>query len=123
MLNHLYGIAGVAGFLVTVVTSYLKNDDLARWILTTSGWFACLVIALATAWGTRRITQQLIDHYEEHKKALAKIADLQNQTRELQTQRDTAQSISAFLAKNDYGKRANPRTSKSKTVATGEQDQ
>lgn len=123
MLNHFYGITGVAGVLVTLVTSYLKNDELSRWILTTSGWFACLVIALTTAWGTRRISQQLIDHYEEHKIALGKIAELQNQTRELQNQRDTAQSISAFLAKNDYGKKANPRTIKAKTATTGAQNQ
>lgn len=116
MLNHLYGIGGFAGLIVTVVTSYLKNDDLARWVLVVSGWLACLIIAISTAWGTRRISQKLID-------AMTKIGELENLARELREQRDTAQSISAYLAKGGFGKTATPRTALSKDIEREKKDE
>jgi TRAP-type C4-dicarboxylate transport system permease small subunit len=116
MLNHLYGVAGFAGLIVTLVTSYLKNDDLARWVLVISGWLACLIIAISTAWGTRRISQKLID-------AMTKIGELDNLAREMREQRDAAQSISAYLAKVDFGKTATPRTAVPKDIEREKQDE
>ena len=115
MLNHIYGVAGLAGVLVTIVTSYLKNDDSSRWVLVISGWVACLIVALVTALGTRRLTKHLIEQQKNYEDTLVNIGELKNQIDELRGERDTAQAISAFLVKNEYGKSAKARTSRSKS--------
>ncbi len=115
MLNHIYGVAGLVGLVITIATSFIKNDDISRWILIVSGWLACLIIAMATAWGTRRLTKHLIERQSIHERALLEISELKNKVDELQIECSRAQAISAFLARSDYGKSAKPRASRTKT--------
>ena len=105
MLNHIYGITGIAGVIITLGTSFLKDAEIARWVLVASGWIACLIIGVSTAWGTRRLTQQLIAQQQLHDELL-------DVNRELKNQRDAHLAIATFLAQSGYGARAKARAKK-----------
>ncbi|MBN3065150.1 protein gop [Pectobacterium aquaticum] len=63
MINHIYGFVGIAGTLVTIVTSYIRNQDLSQWILVCSGWLAALIVG----WFTHRTIRILS---KDHKDAI-----------------------------------------------------
>lgn len=48
VLNHIYGIIGIGGTLITILTSFLKDSTLSGWLLTCSGWVAALLVGIAT---------------------------------------------------------------------------
>lgn len=44
MLNHVYGLIGVVGTIITIATSFIRNQDISQWLLVCSGWLAALLI-------------------------------------------------------------------------------
>lgn len=121
MLNHLYGIAGLLGLLITIVATYIQNEDISKWILISSGWFMCFIVAAASAWGVRKFSQNYlyrleeIDRLKEEMSRLdCKVVELNNQYLEEKAQRKKAQDIAAFIVSEiGYGKAAKPKAASS----------
>lgn len=67
MFNHVYGIVGIAGTLVTIVTSFLKDNDLARWILVSSGWIATLLVGILSYLVIRGLVKSNDAHSQVYK--------------------------------------------------------
>lgn len=61
MINHIYGIVGIVGTLITIITSYIKNQDVSQWLLVCSGWLAALLIG----WFTHRTISILSENHKE----------------------------------------------------------
>ncbi|WP_240966897.1 protein gop [Serratia marcescens] len=61
MLNHIYGIIGIMGTLVTIATSYIRNQDWSQWLLVCSGWLAALMVG----WFTHRTINALSNNHKD----------------------------------------------------------
>jgi ABC-type transport system involved in cytochrome bd biosynthesis fused ATPase/permease subunit len=114
MLNHIYGIAGLFGLLITIVATYIQNEDISKWILIASGWFMCLIVAIASAWGVRKLSQNYLSKLEDVERLKDKVMKLNYQYLEEKVQREKAQDIAAFIvSENGYGKAAKPKAASS----------
>ncbi|MFA5912016.1 MAG: hypothetical protein WC830_00515 [Burkholderiales bacterium] len=102
MLNHIYGLVGVGGLIVTVATSFIKDQDAARWVLVASGWLACLIVAISTNWGTRRLTKRVIELEESLRRT-------EGESKELKVELVQMRAISSYLATTQAGRKARPR--------------
>lgn len=61
MLNHVYGLIGVVGTIITIATSFIRNQDVSQWLLVCSGWLAALLIG----WFTHRTIKAISNNHTE----------------------------------------------------------
>lgn len=125
MINHIYGVIGIVGTLVTIVTSYIRNQDVSQWLLVCSGWLAALIIG----WYTHKTIKVLSkDHQNsigvitrEHNNAIVSNdgikRDLIQRNEELTTrlthaleQKEKMEGIAAYLATQNPQINAIPRS-------------
>ncbi|WP_155625913.1 hypothetical protein [Burkholderia vietnamiensis] len=141
MLNHIYGLVGIVGTLVTILTSFLKDDGVSQWLLVSSGWIAALVVGTIGQLTVRKLIRANTEQAKIHAKTLK---DIQNSHREsikglirasqdqrteiirLSAERDvltqekaTLSNIAGFLVKNKGEVSALPRV-KVEQDGTGE---
>ncbi|MFQ2105299.1 hypothetical protein ACW5WU_14625 [Aeromonas encheleia] len=113
MINHIYGIIGIVGTLVTIVTSFIRNQEISQWLLVCSGWFAALIIG----WFTHKTIKILSrDHKEvviSNDTVKQNLIDRnQNLTTELAhalEQKEKMEGIAAYLATQSSQVIAMPR--------------
>ncbi|WP_157658097.1 hypothetical protein [Burkholderia ubonensis] len=79
MLNHIYGLVGIVGTLVTILTSFLKDDGVSQWLLVSSGWIAALVVGTIGQLTVRKLIRGNTEQAKIHAKTLK---DTQNSHRE-----------------------------------------
>ena len=124
MLNHIYGIIGIGGTLITILTSFLKDNTLSEWLLTCSGWADAFLVGVATHLVIKRqmsffnqqisaiskvfeeTSNRLID---EDKQKTVEIKKLINELSSATNERDSLRSIAAFLASAKGESQAIPR--------------
>lgn len=125
MLNHIYGVIGIGGALITILTSFLKDNTVSEWMLTCSGWLAALLVGVATHLVIKRqmaffnqelssvskvfedTTGRLID---ESRLKTVEIKNLVNELSSAENERDSLRSIAAYLASTKVESQAIPRT-------------
>jgi len=120
MLNHIYGIIGIVGTLVTIITSYIKNQDTSQWILVCSGWLAALVIG----WFTHRTLISISQHHqntnidnnkllskasEENKELNEKYNNLNEELIQTIAKKENFENIAAYLSTQNIEIKAMPR--------------
>ncbi|UDN26881.1 hypothetical protein LEO80_20645 [Aeromonas caviae] len=113
MINHIYGIIGIVGTLVTIVTSFIRNQEISQWLLVCSGWLAALIIG----WFTHKTIKLLSrDHKEvviSNDAVKQNLIDRnQNLTTELAhalEQKEKMEGIAAYLATQNSQVIAMPR--------------
>lgn len=89
MLNHLYGILGVLGTLITIATSYIRNQSISQWLLISSGWIAALIIG----WCTHR---SIISLNKENSKTVKELSDSH-----VKVQESTDKTNRSLIKKNE----------------------
>ncbi|MDX7841273.1 hypothetical protein SJS76_17285 [Aeromonas caviae] len=113
MINHIYGIIGIVGTFVTIVTSFIRNQEISQWLLVCSGWLAALIIG----WFTHKTIKLLSrDHKEvviSNDAVKQNLIDRnQNLTTELAhalEQKEKMEGIAAYLATQNSQVIAMPR--------------
>lgn len=124
MLNHIYGVIGIGGTLITILTSFLKDNTVSEWMLTCSGWLAALLVGIATHLVIKRqmtfFNQELSSIskvfertscrlIDESKQKTVEIKKLVNELSSAKNERDSLRSISAYLASTKVESQAIPR--------------
>lgn len=124
MLNHIYGIIGIGGTLITILTSFLKDSTLSEWLLTCSGWAAAFLVGITTHLVIKRqisfFNQQLStisNAFEKTSDRLinegqqknVEIKKLVNELSSAENERDSLRSIAAYLASTKIEAQAIPR--------------
>ncbi|MEZ2577937.1 protein gop [Buttiauxella ferragutiae] len=61
MLNHVYGLIGIIGTIITIATSFIRNQNISQWLLVSSGWLAALLIG----WLTHRTIKIISKNHTE----------------------------------------------------------
>ncbi|EPZ0267923.1 protein gop [Serratia marcescens] len=113
MLNHIYGIIGIMGTLVTIATSYIRNQDWSQWLLVCSGWLAALMVG----WFTHRTINALSNNHKDviisndgvKQKLIDKNRVLTEQLAHAIEQKEKIEGIAAYLANQNPQIDAMPR--------------
>lgn len=131
MLNHVYGIIGIGGTLITILTSFLKDSTLSGWLLTCSGWVAALLVGIATHLvikrqmsffdrqlsGIRKAFEETSDRLlDESQQKTVEIKKLINELSSVENERDSLRNIAAYLASTKVESQAIPRTRSSSDI-------
>lgn len=120
MINHVYGLVGILGTLVTVISAYMTDKDMARWLLVCSGWLAAVMVLFALYFvnrGHENLRNRLNTVEDRNDVLLEKNIRLDNENMSLKT-------ILAFLSKNPLSIAAIPKEQDSQPTAKskGEDD-
>ncbi|ELY2739692.1 protein gop [Cronobacter turicensis] len=121
MLNHVYGLIGVVGTIITIATSFIRNQDISQWLLVCSGWLAALLIG----WFTHRTIKLISNnhteviksnmeviksHNESNQNLMAENKGLIKELARTSEQKEKMEGIAAYLATQTPQINAMPRT-------------
>ncbi|MCK6983570.1 protein gop [Enterobacter roggenkampii] len=121
MLNHVYGLIGVVGTIITIATSFIRNQDISQWLLVCSGWLAALLIG----WFTHRTIKAISNnhteviksnmdaiksHNESNQNLMAENQGLIKELARTSEQKEKMEGIAAYLATQNPQINAMPRT-------------
>lgn len=110
--------------MVTILTSFLKNDDVSRWILVSSGWIAALLIGVMTYRLMKDLLAQQAEQVKIHAKSmkdsqqahrdaikglLQSHKELTSQVASLTVEKDSLTNIASYLAQTKGEVTALPR--------------
>lgn len=113
MLNHVYGLIGIAGTIITIVTSFMRNQSISQWLLICSGWLAALLIGWFTHRSIKIISQSHMEaiksnNYVNHK-LMAENKELIKELAHALEQKEKMEGIAAYLATQNPKINAMPR--------------
>lgn len=91
MFNHIYGIVGICGTLVALITSFMQDKELAQWIFVCSGWLAALFVGYFNYMFFKRLSLQLTNLIEKNN-------TISNELTNVEYQRKNIESIATYLA-------------------------
>ena len=121
MLNHVYGLVGVVGTIITIATSFIRNQDISQWLLVCSGWLAALLIGWFTHKTIKAISnnhteiiksnmEAIKSHNESNKNLMDKNDALIKELARTSEQKEKMEGIAAYLATQNPQINAMPRT-------------
>lgn len=95
MFNHIYGVVGISGTLVTLVTSFIQDKDLSQWIFVCSGWLAALLVGYFNFILFKKLSVELTSLIEKNN-------TISNELTNVEYQRKNIESIAAYLAAQNH---------------------
>ncbi|ELY4599366.1 protein gop [Cronobacter malonaticus] len=121
MLNHVYGLIGVVGTIITIATSFIRNQDISQWLLVCSGWLAALIIGWLTHRTIKSISNNhteviksnmevIKSHNESNQNLMAENKGLIKELARTSEQKEKMEGIAAYLATQNPQINAMPRT-------------
>ncbi|ANR79932.1 protein gop [Kosakonia sacchari] len=121
MLNHVYGLIGVVGTIITIATSFIRNQDISQWLLVCSGWLAALLIGWFTHRTIKAISsnhteviksnmEAIKSHHESNQNLIAENKGLIQELARTSEQKEKMEGIAAYLATQNPQINAMPRT-------------
>lgn len=113
MLNHVYGLIGVVGTIITIATSFIRNQDISQWLLVCSGWLAALLIGWLTHRTIKVISQNHMEAIKSHndinQNLMTENKELIKELASTFEQKERMEGIAAYLATHNPQINAIPR--------------
>ncbi|HDN2511296.1 TPA: protein gop [Providencia rettgeri] len=114
MINHIYGVVGITGTLIALITSFIQDKKISQWIFVCSGWLAAFLIGLFNYFIFKRLVTQVDSLIDKNNQVSNELSNIEHQKRNIE-------SIAAYLATQNPSipPTAKPRDNKSNNEFSG----